>query len=234
MKKFIALFVILAFSVVTAFAALVTEYQYIGGQYPNGDTNLKFHVSNSDMINGVVGTVTSGGFHGATVGGVANLTNGTWDTGGLTVIAADSDGGVPVLVVEYTFTSATIYDIIIFGGHDGDGSRGWINCNVEVDIGSGYTTLMNEVKSGVYGDLPAAAVSSLVRLYDSAQAAIATGAIGLRFSFYDVSHNSPPSFFQKYDDNITNPPLNYPNQGTILKEIDVYITSLPVGDWTIY
>jgi len=243
MKKLIALlFVILALSVVTAFAALVTEYQYVGAQYPNGDTNLTFHISSSDLINGVTGTIVSGGFHSATqpagnTARVATLTDGIWSSNGLTVIVDDSDGGLPALVVEYTFSATPIYDIIIFAGHDGDGARGWINCNVEVNTGSGYTTLMNEVKSGLYGDLPAAAVSSFVRLYDSAQAAIATGVIGLRFSFYDVSHNSGTSFFQKYDDNTTNPPLNYPNQGTVLKEIDVYNTP-PVEAgcvyWTVY
>ena len=218
--------------------AIGPDYQYKGSEYTNADANLTIQVDNGDLINAVRGTLLSGGFHSATVPGtdperLDTLTDGTWAANGLTVIAADTDASTnPSCEIEYTFTNATIERIALFAGHDGDGSRGFINCQVDVDTGSGYSQLLSNMMTGSFGDSPSSAVSSYARVVNTN--GLATGVQKLKFTFENVAHNST-QFFQAPDDNTTNPPLNYPNTGTILKEIDVFGTDYTgIEDWLLY
>ncbi len=205
-----------------------------GTAYSAAEAALGKSVSAADLLNGKTGTIVAGGFHSATVGGVANLTNGVFDANGLTVIGADVGTGAPSVVLEYSFVAdnllAAITKIDVFSGHDGDGARVFINCKVEVDTGTGYTEV-SRLKTGPFGIAkPNASSSAYVEWTGSL-----TGVQMIKFTFEDVSHNST-GFFQAPDDNTTNPPLNYPNQGTILKEIDVFGTTSifnGVSDWTM-
>jgi hypothetical protein len=236
-KSFILLSLFLVISSIS-FGALLVDYQLTSGSlatvYNLGDATLIKHVSGSDLLNGNTGTITAGGFHGATVGDISNLTNGTWDSNGLTVIAADNAYPVTSFQGEWTISPAKdIMEIVVFSGHDNVG-RGWINFKVEVDTGSGYTLLTDEAKTGDYEQVQPDLTTMVgyVSVYNSTGGSIAYAVSKLRITFYPVSHNSS-NFFQKYDDLHAPTPNNYPNQGTVLKEIDV-IESTAVGDWNLY
>lgn len=215
----------------------IQSFEFVYGPkatcYDLGDAVLVESISNSDLIEGVSGTIVTGGFHGATVGGVANLTNGVYDANGLSVIVADVSNVIG-LSVEYDFSPATadIDEIVVFAGHDGDGSRAFINCVVEYDEGSGYVQLA-QLLTGSYGTpSPGESVVSDVKVVDACSDM--EDVQKLKLTFYSVSHNST-GFFQAWDDNTTTPPANYPNQGTILKEIDVLGTiDSGVEDWRLY
>lgn len=204
--------------------------------YDQAEALLEVAVSSTDLIQGVTGAITAGGFHPATVGGAANLTNGTFDASGLTVIAQDNQAPNPSLVLEYDFSAggevADVTGIRIFSGHDGSGgSRVFINVKVEVDSGFGYTELGN-LSTGSFGLAAPGGSDSAVAYVEWSGSA--SDVEKIRFTFENVSHNST-GFFQAPDDNTTNPPLNYPNQGTVLKEIDLFGTkSLSVREWDLY
>jgi len=206
------------------------------GVYTLYDAPLGVTVSNSDIINTMTGTLSGNGFHPATVGGVANLTNGEYDANGLTVIGADTDGSSqPSFTVEYDFVAggeqADITGVRIFSGHDGDGTRVFINASVEVDTGSGYAPLAT-ITTGAFG-LTKPNASSVAY---AEWAGTVNDVQKIRLTFENVSHSST-GFFQDPADNVTNPPQNYPNQGSIIKEIDVFGTKEPaasVMDWTLY
>jgi hypothetical protein len=241
----IVLFLIMGVS--SLFSAVVNDYAITTGTkaavYDTGDTSLPWHVSSSDLINGVTATLVGGDFHSATVpadqtGRLNVLTNGTWDTNGYSVICSDRDiVGGPALIVEYSFTSAkNIAEIRVFAGHDGDGSRGFINCDVAIDHGSGYIDLYKEFKTGPYGaSSHNNSMVSAARLYQNAGNNIAVTVQKIKFTFYDVTHNDNPKYiFKKYDDAIGYGGTNIPNQGTILKEIDVLEGPSSEENWYIY
>jgi hypothetical protein len=231
-KEKILLMVILSVLAITpVFAALVEDYDIQTTTYASLDTSLKYHISNSDLLNGQQGTLISGGFHPATVpsdtaGRIATLTDGIFAINGLTVINQDYGEGSPDLVLEYLFTRPyDISTIRVFAGHDGDGSRGWINVKIDVDQGAGYSTLINNLKTGPYFQAVSTAnMVSVVQLSDDAGPA-ATNVNKLKFSFYCVTHNDK-MVFTPFDDNTT--AGNYPNQGTITKEIDVFGVPTPL------
>ncbi|HNT33755.1 MAG TPA: hypothetical protein PKH07_02030 [bacterium] len=216
----VLLVLLTAFIAMPAFAVICVDYQYVGGQYSNRDTNLDLQVSSaaSDIVNGVTPTFVSGGFHSATVPGtraerLATLVDGAWAPNGLTVIAADYGQ----LVIEWPFgTPQTLYSIVVFAGHDGDGARAFINCKAEVDTGSGYTTLIDEAKTGDYGLSHQSAASSYIRIRDTNKNALVTGCTKLRLTFYDTAHAGGSLFTAPSDGSTV--------QGTILKEIDVFNT----------
>ncbi|MFB3896127.1 MAG: hypothetical protein ACE14V_07490 [bacterium] len=130
------------------------------------------------------------------------------------------------MILEYPFTrSYDISTVRVFAGHNGDGSRGWINVKVEVNQGSGYSTLVNNLKTGPYFQAVSTAnMVSVVQLSDDAGPA-ASNVSKIKFSFYCVTHNDK-MVFTPYDDNTT--AGNYPNQGTITKEIDVFGVPTPL------
>ena len=158
------------------------------------------------------------------------LTDGIFAPNGLTVIANDYGYANPSLEIEYAFSPPVdISDIRIFAGHDGDGSRGWINAKIEIDKGSGYQTLIDNLKTGDYGQLvPGQSMVSVVRLYDDAGGYIAGHVEKVKFGFYCVANpfEGTPQF---------RPPGSNAIVGTILKEIDIFGTS-PSGvtDWINY
>ena len=214
-------------------AALITTYDYVTGAYTTGDTNLTFKLSNVDLLSGKTATIVSGGYHTATIpaddaGRSATLTDGTFASSGLTVIAGDYDTlSTASLVLEYDLsTTYSISSIRIFAAHDGDGSRAFINCDVEVDKGSGYSILASKAKTGAYGLAKGAAVSSGLYIADNA-GALSTGVKKIKITFFKVSHNSNGNFADPFV-------LPYPNQGTVLKEIDVFgAVSSEVNDWNM-
>ncbi len=217
----------------------VDSFEFVAGAtaYTQADGALAVKVSNSDLINAAAGSIVQGGFHSATVGNETNLTNGTWDANGLTVIVNDIDvlsNPQPGLVIEYPLPSSRIDKIVIFSGHDGGGDRAFINCKVEVDTGAGYTQLGVNMVTGPFGT-PKPNNPSVADVVKYDPAGLALGVQNIRFTFYDVSHNSI-GFFQDWNDNTTNPPAHYPNQGPIIKEIDVYGQNPPTGvaQWQLY
>jgi hypothetical protein len=218
------------------FAAENSTYQLITGPdasvYDESTTALGVQVSAVDLLEGKTATILAGGLHGAAVGTTAELTNGVWDTNPLTVLAADNAFPTASLSVEYSLTDAQIDAINIFSGHDGDGARGFINVDIEADSGSGYYAV-GSYQTGAFKTSGAAPGDSTIGLIQIAKAGGITTAVNkLKFTFWCVSHNST-GYFQAEDDNTSNPPVNYPNQSTILKEIDVVGTENATGmtDW---
>lgn len=195
--------------------------------YSYADSQLSEQVSAADMINGIDGTIVSGGFHSAYTGGVAPLTNGTWDTPGVTALVNDYGLTDPAIVVEYPLTNATIDKIVIFAGHDGDGARAFINCKVETkhSAGGAYTQLAGNLTTGAFGTaIPNTQTVSLVKF---AGTGIDTGVYGIKFSFYGVSNsfNLAAGFAAPGADAIN---------GTIVKEIDVFgQNKVSVDDWSL-
>lgn len=221
----------------TASAAVVGDFQLIADTLANGDTNLNVKISNTDLIQGLTGTMTGAGFHGATqpasdTDRLNTLTDGAFSNAALTVIAADTDASsAPSCVIEYTITAADVWEIVAFSGHDGDGARTFINIQVEVNTGSGFAPLGgSDLITGNYGDSPTAASVAYARIYNDAGAPLASGVVGIRFTVQNVSHNSN-GLFKKWDDSAV---PGFPNQGTILKEIDVKTAPSNVADWTQY
>ena len=222
------------------------EWEYLANEYANADANLSLQVVAPDLITTVTGTLSGNGFHSATqpaadADRVATLGDGAWASNGLTVIAADTDGNSQAsFTVEYDWSAfgqeADIEYIAVFAGHqDASGGRGFINCIVEVDNGGGggYVEL-DQLLTGPYGMAGVANPSAYVKWTDPGS--MADGIDKIKFTFHNVSHSST-GFFQAFDDNTTTPPTNYPNQGTVLKEIDVVGTLSDivssVEDWML-
>jgi parallel beta-helix repeat protein len=205
--------------------------------YDQAEAVLGVNVSNTDVLDGIDGVITYGGFHPASEGGVANLTNGVFDATGVTVLGRDTDGtSDPSFTIEYDFITggnvADVTGIRIFSGHaDSGGSRAFINAKVEIDAGTGYYELGN-LRTGSFGLAAPGGTDSAVA-YAQWMGSVDNIQL-IRFTFENVSHSST-NFFQAPDDNTTNPPLNYPNQATVVKEIDLFGTvELSVVNWDRY
>ncbi|GAB4319809.1 MAG: hypothetical protein Kow0059_13960 [Candidatus Sumerlaeia bacterium] len=242
MKRMLCTAIVLSALVLSAQAAIVSDYELTTGTYASGDASLSVHISNSDLINGLSGTLLSGGFHPATVPSddpsrIATLTDGTFASNGLTVIGADTDGSSnPSFVLEYTLPSPSgIQEIIVFSGHDNFGDRAFITVQVEVDSGSGYVPLGVDLTTGAYGQpKPNASAVAFARVRDSGGGYIATNVQKIKITAHNVSHNST-GIYKKWDDNGP-PENNYPNQGTVFKEIDVIGVPATTGEgaWMNY
>lgn len=233
MNKIIGIFVIFVLvGYISSYSQLVEQYDFSIGTYPTGDSALNYKISTTDLIQGLIGTIAAGSFHPVTLPSdnndrLATLTDGNFASAGVTVIANDygSLGGPPgdsnpSLVIEYSLASASsVGAIAVFSGHDANGDRGWINVRVELDTGSGYTTYIENLKTGPYGQSkPNDSSVGVVRLVDRS-GIIAENVSQIRLSFFNVSHVSTGTF--KAPDDNSAPENNFPIQGTILKEIDI-------------
>lgn len=100
---------------------------------------------------------------------------------------------------------------------------------MEVDTGTGYTLLKDNLKTGDYGQpVPGQSMVSVVRLYDDASGYLAGHVVKVKIGFYCVSNSfeATPQF---------RAPGSNAINGTILKEIDIFGTSpSEVKDWTNY
>ena len=231
MKKYILFTLAFASLCIFSQAQLVPLWGLSTGTFANGDAALPYHISSTDLIEGMTGTLISGGFHPATPGDdtsrLQTLTDGNFSSNGLDVIAQDYGGLGTVpgdstadLVIEYSLASSSDVGLVqAFSGHASGGDRGWINMTIEMDSGSGYTTYFDYLKTGDYGQpFPNNDMVGVVRLV-ARSGIIATNVTKVRVSFFCVSHNGDAYFQAPYDDG---PPANFfPNQGTILKEIDI-------------
>lgn len=183
--------------------------------------------SNADLIEGVAGIVEAGGFHGAYSGGVNPITNGDFDTDGVTALAADYGLTSPSLVLRYdNLHNATINKVIIFSGHNdpSSGARAFINCKVEVLQGGIWNTL-TILTTGAFGT--PAPMQRTVAFTKMEGTAIATAVDGIKFSFYCVANSfaTPYEFEAPGADAI---------EGTIIKEIDVFGENYTsVSDWRL-
>lgn len=224
-----------------SFGALVEDYDISTGAkatvYDTGDSTLKYHINTGDLINGVRGVIFDGSFHSATLPSdpdqrLDTLTDGAFAAEGLSVIASDYAYTTPSIVIEYSFSPPVdINDIKIFSGHDGDGSRAWINAKIEADKGLGYYTVIENLKTGAYDQLiPGDSTVAVVRLYDDGSGWVASHVEKIRFSIYAVSNSfavTNPGSFQ--------PPGPDAINGAILKEIDISgVTPSAITDWNLY
>jgi hypothetical protein len=210
-----------------SYGALMTDYDITSGPkasvYDLGDATLKYSISGADLIAGNSGAIVGGSFHGATQPAddpsrLASITDSLFAANGLTVIANDYGYANYDLVIEYTLAMpANVTDILIFSGHDGDGSRAWINADVMIDSGGGMYTLYQNLKTGPYGQaVPGNTAVAVVRLFDNSPIPfprIAGSVQKIRIGFYCVSNSFVDGSFQ--------PPGADGINGTIIKEIDV-------------
>jgi hypothetical protein len=76
---------------------------------------------------------------------------------------------------------------------------------------------------------------SAARLHQNVGTNIAIDVQKIKFTFYDVTHNGWPLYiFKKYDDATGYGGTYVPNQGTVLKEIDVIEGASGEYNWDIY
>ncbi len=111
------------------------------------DADLPYQVLADDLLAGRLAEIVSGGFHGANVGGVAELTNGLFDSNPLTLVLADYSH--PALHLRYRFeTPVDLREVRVFAGHSGDtGNRAFQSVDFYVN---GQPAAL-ELLTGPYG-----------------------------------------------------------------------------------
>jgi hypothetical protein len=126
--------------------------QPIPGQDPPvwdgaNDSDLPVQVSSHDLLEGKNGIIIGGGFHEASVGSVAHLTNGLFDSNGLTLVLLDY--AEPALRVRYSFEEPVdIEEVRVFAGHGADGGSRAFQSNDIIINGQAAAV---ELNTGFYG-----------------------------------------------------------------------------------
>jgi hypothetical protein len=178
-----------------------------------------------------------GGFHEASLGTLAAVTNGAFDSNGVTLVLADY--AQPSLRVRWDFAQPVdITEIRSFAGHDGSGgNRAFQSFDVHVNA----LLLESDLTSGAYGQSSGGTTAvSLVRVLPEAGAThVAKRVTRLELAWYPVS-NLDAFFVDRWD------PLVDPDDdldaaspayvATILKEVDVLgAPSPPTPEtWVLY
>jgi len=241
MKRIAILMTLFILACALSFGALTQEYQILGGDkasvYDLGDTNLTKKISSTDLIETMSATVTGDGWHEySSPKDSAPLTNGLFESGGVSVLVDDNNDGLantPEIIFTYTFlTTKNILEILIFAGHDGSGGdRAFIDAKVETSTnGTNFTVLEEKLRAGVVDapapSPPAGTAVSFCRLYDDAAHNIANGVLAVRISIYSDFRDSA---YRERD---------YSSMGgldsPVLKEIDILEGATAVSDWNLY
>lgn len=213
-----------------------TNWEVAPGSYAQGDGALQVGIAVGDLANtNATASLSAGALYAIAGNGTVDvdLTDDVFATAGVNLLGQDNVSPALSFQVELDFTAGLntveIDEINVINAHDGDGSRAFVNADVEVDTGSGYAALTN-LLTGPYGR--AAEAASVMR---AGWTGSASAVQKVRLTFYDVSHNTT-GFFQDPNDNTTTPPTNYPNQGPIVKEVDVIgvVTPTSVDNWSMY
>lgn len=176
-------------------------------------------ISSSDALNGLIGTVEEGGFHGAfpTEANPAALTDGVAGPGVAAVLA---DFSSPSLKIRYDeangWVPTMLKEVRTFGAnHDGR-----VRQNVDVewkDAAGNWNELITEAITGSYATSNGGQWNaSLIRIRDDSDGLLVGGqtVYGLRFTFWMVD-NSGDWFLPRND-----PALN---TSSIIKEIDAIV-----------
>lgn len=220
------------------------EYEIGPGEEPpvwnaTSDTALPYAVSNTDLANGIVPAIVAGGFHEANVGTAANMTNGVFDSNGVTLVLADYAS--PSIRVSLAFPEPVdVIEVRSFAGHFGDtGNRSFQSFDVYVD---GELAAF-DLTSGEYGQTPPGQSGvSLVRwLAPAGQSYVARGVETLEVAYYPVSTLNFD--FRDRWSPVDDPDEDLDGRGnayvsTIVKEIDVigHPSNEPVSaqTWMVY
>lgn len=222
MKKIALLVFCIAIMASFTYAETSQDYDMNTGPkstvYDQGDDTLAYKIDSGDCA--TTCAIVAGAFHGATQPGtddarLQTLIDGNFAANGLTVIANDYGYANPSLTVEFDLGAPkNLNEIRIFSGHDGDGSRAFINARIEIDKGKGYQVLEENLKAGEYGDpLPGDSTVAVARLFDN-KGYLAGPVEKVRIGFYCVSNSFAGGFFAE-------PGSGDCINGTILKEVDI-------------
>ncbi len=204
------------------------------------DVVLPLRVSSSDLISGKMGEIVEGGFHSASTGTLAALTNGLFDGTGTTLVLRDYAHPRPALWVRFRFDEPMdLTEVRVFSGHFGDvGNRAFQSSDIYID---GVLTV-SELNSGVYGQYPPGgnAVSLVRWLPEEGESFVARGVTTIGIAMYPVA--AIGSGFRDRWDPCEDPLLDTDGVGQafvspVVKEIDVLgqpaASSIAPG-WEVY
>ncbi len=204
----------------------------------NTDADLTYQVSGSDLIESMTGQIISGGFHPANAGSVAKLSNGLFDSNGVTLVLADYES--PALRVRYTFPQPMdIEEVRIFAGHNGDGGNRAFQSN---DIWINGEPAATELNTGNYEQKSGGSKAvSLVRWLPEEGNGFAARYVETLDVFMFCSSSLSGDFRDRWS------PLDDPEKdkdglgpafvAPIIKEIDVLGRQSPEiesGNWMVY
>lgn len=202
------------------------------------DSVLPYPVSSIDLVNGVEPILVGGGFHDATGSRpLSNLTNGVFDSDGLSLVLADYVS--PALRVKFEFDPPiNVTELRVFAGHfDDTGNRSFMSN----DIYFNGELAIQELNTGRYGQISSGATGvSMVRWTPG----IDDGEIAKMVSTIEIASYCTSSLNYEFLDRwspVDNPLQDRDGVGVafvapILKEIDIFGTTwLPRdGAWVLY
>jgi len=206
----------------------------------SSDAVLPHQVSGSDLIEGMSAAVITGGFHPASTGTVASLTNGQFDASGTTLVLMDYPHPDPALRVRYTFPEAMdITEVRMFAGHVGDiGNRAFQSNDIYIN----GALAASELNTGNYEQVPpnSDAVSLVSWLPVAGETYCATNVTTIDVAFYPVA-GIGEGFRDRWGP-CTDPAEDTDGAGAayvspIIKEIDVFGTihvTPKVTSWETY
>lgn len=177
-------------------------------------------ISSTDVINGNVGSIEAGGFHGA-----FPQLNGSQLVDGALGAGVDSvlqDYGIPSLRISYQFPAQALQEIRSFGGNSGKDGRVFQSVDFEVLTANGWSEIIHEATTGSYyvhngGQWEA----SLIRVSDDAGALLGGAPIsGVRLTYWGVD-NTQDWFVSRNDGNNVS--------ASIIKEVDVIAVPEPAS-----
>ncbi len=194
------------------------------------DSALPVQVADDDLLEGKIAEIVSGGFHSASQGTVADLTDGEFDSNSMTLILLDY--GEPALHVRYTFDRPMdLTEVRIFAGHFSDGGNRAFQCN---DIRVNGVPAVTQLTTGNYGQTSggSSAVSLVRWLPAEGETYVARSVETLDILLWCTS--SVNLDFRDRWDPVENPEEDTDGAGPayvapIIKEIDAFGTPTPVG-----
>lgn len=204
------------------------------------DAGLPARVSSSDLIEGKLGQIVEGGFHSASTGSVAALTNGRFDETGTTLVLRDYAHPRPALWVRYRFEEPMdLTEVRIFAGHFGDvGNRAFQSNDIYIDD----ALAVSELNTGGYGQYPPGgnAVSLVRWLPGEGESFVARGVTTIGIAMYPVA--ALGAGFRDRWDPCLDPAHDTDGVGQafvspIIKEIDVFgqpASASAAPGWGVY
>ena len=176
-------------------------------------------ISNTDLIEGKLGAIVTGGFHAATPVGCKQgecLTSGLCEADGCASVLADYLK--PSLWITYDLDEPTVLtEIRSFGAHDAGGGRAFQNLTVEYQVEGApdeWQVLVTYATTGPFYTTNPGNKSSLIRIFDDGGGAMLGGQLVTKLGFKYWPVGNVDGWFLPADHSES-------YVGSIIKEIDV-------------
>jgi len=198
----------------TAGAWAETSYTY---QMVASTNDWSVPISGTDIINGMTGVITAGGFHPVTSGSTLAekeqwLTDGQLGTNLQAILA---DFSTPALQISYMFPEQKVGEIRSFAANSGKDGRVFQDFDVDVFVaGDWYPLIQNVTTGSFYQSNKGKWEGSLIRIYEKGGAGLLedTPISGVRFTYYMVD-NGQDWFLPRGEGGL--------NTSSVIREIDV-------------